>query len=70
MICKLAQVGCGCKDITEDGHCTFHLDEGVKRNMEKGSCVRRNIFAPNIGIYETKKGRLGRVGQQKQKKIR
>ena len=54
MICKLGPVGCGCSALTDEGHCSVYLDEGVARNMEKGSCIFRNYRAEDYGIYKRK----------------
>ena len=53
MICKLG-LALGCAGIRHDGHCKVLFDEGVTRNMENGSCVFKDIRAPQVGIHAPK----------------
>lgn len=53
-VCKLGPVGCGCSGLNKDGACSVYYPEGVRNNVNKGSCNYRNSRAPNVGIYKIK----------------
>jgi hypothetical protein len=57
MECRLGKA-LGCEGLKNDGNCGVFFDEGVKIRVLEGSCVFKDIRAPQVGINAPKKGKM------------